>query len=213
MRVQDKLKPYEKYLLRKELAKNTRTVYLRQAQRFLEFMGEREITKKETMAYKQTLTTENKSPASMNLYITALNCYLKYERLESCYIKTVKFQKNQCPDNMIIAEEELLNVMVEQHLYEPDLYLGLADIMIARNHSDSAIDVLVTGYQYTNDEQIKSKLLDLQTRAKVGDGNADKIDQALGLAEDIADELGYGETVEKGKNVFDTIYGYYLENK
>lgn len=112
-----------------------------------------------------------------------------------------------------IAEEELLNVMVEQHLYEPDLYLGLADIMIARNHSDSAIDVLVTGYQYTNDEQIKSKLLDLQTRAKVGDGNADKIDQALGLAEDIADDLGYGETVEKGKNVFDTIYGYYLENK
>lgn len=213
MRVQDKLKPYEKYLLRKELAKNTRTVYLRQAQRFLEFMGEREITKKETMVYKQTLMMENKSPASMNLYITALNCYLKYERLENCYIKTVKFQKNQCPDNMIIAEEELLNVMVEQHLYEPDLYLGLADIMIARNHSDSAIDVLVTGYQYTNDEQIKSKLLDLQTRAKVGDGNADKIDQALGLAEDIADDLGYGETVEKGKNVFDTIYGYYLENK
>ena len=105
MRVQDKLKPYEKYLLWKELAKNTRTVYLRQAERFLEFMGEREITKKETMAYKQTLMTENKSPASINLYITALNCYLKYERLESCYIKTVKFQKNPCPDNIISAEE------------------------------------------------------------------------------------------------------------
>ena len=112
-----------------------------------------------------------------------------------------------------IGEEELLNVMVEQNVYEPDLYLGMEDIMIARNHSDSAIDVLVTGYQYTNDEQIKSKLLDLQTRAQVVDGNADKIDQALGLAEDIADDLGYGETVEKGKNVFDTIYGYYLENK
>lgn len=105
MRVQERLKPYEKYLLRKELAENTRTVYLKQAQRFLEFMGEREITKKETMAYKQTLMTENKSPASMNLYITALNCYLKYEGLERCYIKTVKVQKNRCPDNIISAEE------------------------------------------------------------------------------------------------------------
>ncbi len=112
-----------------------------------------------------------------------------------------------------IREEELLNVMVEQHLYESDLYLGLAEIMIARDHPDSAIDVLVTGYQYTNDEQIKSKLLDLQTRAKVGDDNSDKIDRALGIAEDIADDLGYGDAVEKGKNVLDTLYGVYLENK
>lgn len=112
-----------------------------------------------------------------------------------------------------ISEEELLNVMVEQHLYEPDLYLGLAEIMIAGNHSDSAIDVLVTGYQYTSDEQIKSKLLDLQTRAKVGDDNADKIDRALGIAEDIANDLGYGETVEKGKNILDTLYGVYLDSK
>ncbi|MDE5698962.1 MAG: zinc ribbon domain-containing protein [Lachnospiraceae bacterium] len=112
-----------------------------------------------------------------------------------------------------IREEELVNVMVEQHLYEPDLYLGLAEIMIARDHSDSAIDVLVTGYQYTNDEQIRSKLLDLQTRVKVGDENADKIDKALSIAEDIAEDIGYGETVEKGKNLFDTLYGVYLENK
>lgn len=112
-----------------------------------------------------------------------------------------------------IREEELVNVMVEQHLYEPDLYLGLAEIMIARDRSDSAIDVLVTGYQYTNDEQIKSKLLDLQTRAKVGNENADRIDKALSIAEDIAEDIGYGGTVEKGKNLFDTLYGVYLENK
>lgn len=112
-----------------------------------------------------------------------------------------------------MREEELVNVMVEQHLYEPELYLGLAEIMIAGDHPDSAIDVLVTGYQYTRDEQIKSKLLDLQTRAKVGDDNADKIDKALGIAGDIADDLGYGGTVEKGKNLFDTLYGVYLENQ
>lgn len=63
------------------------------------------------------------------------------------------------------------------------------------------------------DEQIKSQLLDLQTRAKVGDDNADKIDRALDIAGDIADDLGYGDAVEKGKNVLDTLYGVYLENK
>lgn len=107
----------------------------------------------------------------------------------------------------------LLTVMVEQHVYEPDLYLELADIMLARGKSDSAIEMLVIGYQNTNDEQIKSKLLDLQTRAEVGDENAKIINDALGIAEDIADDLGYGETVEKGKNLFDTLYGVYLENK
>lgn len=116
-------------------------------------------------------------------------------------------------ENGDIREEALLNVMVEQHLYEPDLYLGLAEIMIAGNHLDPAIDVLVTGYQYTNDEQIKSRLMDLQTRTKVGDDNADKINKTLSIAEDIADDIGYGDTVEKGKNLFNTLYGVYLENK
>lgn len=109
--------------------------------------------------------------------------------------------------------EELLNIMVEQYLYEPELYLGVAGLMIERNHEDSAVDVLVTGYQYTKDEQIESKLLDLQTRLKVGDETADQIDRALGLTEDIADIAGYGDKVEKGKDIFNTIYGYYLDSK
>lgn len=112
-----------------------------------------------------------------------------------------------------IREETLLNIMVEQHVYEPDLYLGLAEMMIVGNQLEPAIDVLVTGYQNTNDEQIKSELLDLQTRVKVGDDNADKINKALSIAKDIADDVGYGDTVEKGKNLFDTLYGVYLENK
>lgn len=109
--------------------------------------------------------------------------------------------------------EELLYIMVEQYLYEPELYLGVAGLMIERNHEDSAVDVLVTGYQYTKDEQIKNKLLDLQTRSKIGDEAADQIDRALGLAEDIADIAGYGDKVEKGKDIFNTIYGYYLDSK
>lgn len=105
MNAQEKLEQYAEYLFQRELAENTRSVYLKQAKRFLEFMGGREITKKETMTYKQKLTAERKSPTSINLYITAVNSYLKYEQLEHCYIRTVRLQKNGCSNNIINAEE------------------------------------------------------------------------------------------------------------
>ena len=50
MNAQEKLEQYAEYLFQRELAENTRSVYLKQAKRFLEFMGGREITKKETGA-------------------------------------------------------------------------------------------------------------------------------------------------------------------
>jgi len=105
MNTQEKMNQYTQYLIQKELAENTRAVYLRQAKLFLDFMAGREITKKETIAYKQQLITEGKSPTSVNLYITAMNCYLKYEGMESCAVKTVRFQRNKCPDNIISMEE------------------------------------------------------------------------------------------------------------
>lgn len=105
MNKQEKLKKYAEYLIQKELADNTRTVYLKQAELFLAFVEGREITKKETIAYKQKLLAGEKSPASINLYITAVNGFLKYDGLKDCYIKTVRVQKSQCPDNIINAEE------------------------------------------------------------------------------------------------------------
>lgn len=105
MNTQEKMNRYVQYLIQKEFAENTRIVYLRQAKLFLDFMGDRDINKKEAIAYKQKLVMGGKSPASINLYITALNCYLKYEGMESCCIKTVRVQKNHCPDNIISAQE------------------------------------------------------------------------------------------------------------
>lgn len=105
MNTQEKINKYAQYLIQKELAENTKTVYLRQAKLFLDFVDGRNITKKETIAYKQKLITECQSPTSVNLYLTALNCYLRYEGLENCTVKTVRFQRNKCPDNIISIEE------------------------------------------------------------------------------------------------------------
>lgn len=105
MNAQEKLKKYTEYLIQKELAENTRRVYLKQAALLLEFLGERDITKKETIAYKQKLAAGGRSTATLNLYITAVNRYLKYAGIEDSFIRTVKFQRNQCLDNIISVEE------------------------------------------------------------------------------------------------------------
>lgn len=43
----NEMRMYAEYLLEAELSENTREVYLREAKSFLEFLGERKITKKE----------------------------------------------------------------------------------------------------------------------------------------------------------------------
>jgi Site-specific recombinase XerD len=96
---------YAEYLFQKELAENTKKVYIKQAELFLEFMGGRHVTKKETITYKQKLLADGKSPASTNLYITAVNSYLQYAGLQDCCIKTARIQKKQCPDNIISPKE------------------------------------------------------------------------------------------------------------
>lgn len=105
MNTQEKMNQYAQYLIQRELAENTRIVYLRQAKLFLDFMEGRDITKQDTLAYKQNLIAGGKSPASVNLYITALNCYLRYEGMDNCSVKTVRYQRSKCPDNIISVKE------------------------------------------------------------------------------------------------------------
>lgn len=51
MNTQEKMNQYAQYLIQRELAENTRIVYLRQAKLFLDFMEGRDITKQDTIAY------------------------------------------------------------------------------------------------------------------------------------------------------------------
>ena len=96
---------YGEYLAEAELADNTIRVYLRQARGFLEFLEKRTITKKETVAYKSYLLGQGRKMASTNLYIVALNSFLKYAGFDECVLKTERLQKRQCPENIISREE------------------------------------------------------------------------------------------------------------
>lgn len=96
---------YEEYLYEAELSENTIRVYLRQARDFLDFLEERAISKKETLAYKNYLLSQGRKRTSTNLYIVAVNRFLKYAGFDGCVLKTERFQKRQCPENIINREE------------------------------------------------------------------------------------------------------------
>lgn len=96
---------YKEYLSEAELSDNTIRVYLKQARDFLNFLEERTITKKETVAYKSLLLGQGKKRTSTNLYIVAVNNFLKYAGFGECVVKTERIQKRQCPGNIISREE------------------------------------------------------------------------------------------------------------
>ena len=105
MKSTKELESYADYLLQRELALQTRDIYLKQAENFLNFLGDRAVTKKETIAYKQLLLNQNHKISTINLHIVALNSYLKYAGCSEFSVKTIKVQNRMCPDNIITLEE------------------------------------------------------------------------------------------------------------
>lgn len=96
---------YREYLYEAELSENTISVYLRQARDFQDFLDGRAISKKETVAYKNHLLNQGREKTSTNLYIVAVNNFLKYAGFGECVLKTERIQKRQCPENIISREE------------------------------------------------------------------------------------------------------------
>ena len=102
---------YEEYLKQSELSKQTRQVYLREAEKFVRYLNGKEITKDRTMLYREKLREEDLSPATINLYVIAVNRYLRYLECGQASIKTLKVQKKRSVENVISRKEyqELLN--------------------------------------------------------------------------------------------------------
>lgn len=63
------------------------------------------------MLYREKLREEDLSPATINLYVIAVNRYLRYLECGQASIKTLKVQKKRSVENVISRKEyqELLN--------------------------------------------------------------------------------------------------------
>ena len=98
----ENLAEFKNYLIEEEKSRLTVEKYLRDVQKFLEWLGGRPITKAEVLGYKAWIM-ERYAVISVNSMLSSLNCYLRFRGMENCRVKAVKRQREVfCP-----AEKEL----------------------------------------------------------------------------------------------------------
>ena len=83
---------FEQHLKQEEKSEATIEKYLRDIRCFYVFLDNREISKNETVAYKERLTAEY-APASVNSMLVALNCFLRFIGRLDCSVKLLKIQR------------------------------------------------------------------------------------------------------------------------
>lgn len=105
MRDTEELNKYADYLFQRELSQGTIGIYTRQAELLLDYLNDRPITKREMVTYKSLLHGQGRKAATVNLYIVAVNSYLKFAGYEDCTIRTERIQRNSYPENVISVGE------------------------------------------------------------------------------------------------------------
>ena len=99
------LNMYENYLKKCELSEQTCEVYLREAEHFLKYLNGRNVTKELALSYKKELVSQSFAPSTINLYVTAVNKYIKYIGCEDACIKTIRTHKKRSVENVINKSE------------------------------------------------------------------------------------------------------------
>jgi integrase len=143
------LAKYQKCLTGTELSKSTKEIYLRQAKVFLDFIGNKPICKKEMIAYKSYLMEQRYKSTTINLYIVAVNHFVRSMGYKNVSIRTERLQKRGCPDNVLNKEEymQMLNYAKESgkiKYYYLMRTLALTGIRISEL-SDCTVEALARG--------------------------------------------------------------------
>lgn len=101
MQYEAKLKRYKKYLSANELSEGTQKLYITQARKFLEYVGDRELDKEMLVEYKEILLGRGKAASTYNTYIAAINGYLRFEKRKDLKIKMLRIQKKRNLKHML----------------------------------------------------------------------------------------------------------------
>ena len=83
---------FKNYLIQEEKSELTIEKYVRDVRRFLNWLGDSELTKNSVLDYKAELVEEY-AVASVNSVISSLNCYFDYIGRNDCRVKAIKQQR------------------------------------------------------------------------------------------------------------------------
>lgn len=103
------MEAYKAHLLREEKSPLTVEKYLRDVRKFTAWLGERSVTKENTLAYK-TMLAERYAVSSVNSMLSALNSWLAFMGRADCRVKFIKQQRRMFSH----AEKELTRAEYER---------------------------------------------------------------------------------------------------
>lgn len=93
MQIAKILKEFEEYLIQEEREKATIGKYLRDAECFLVWLGNKELSKKQVVLWKEELTEKPYSPITINGKLAAINKLLLSLGKPECRVKYLKIQR------------------------------------------------------------------------------------------------------------------------
>ena len=101
------IRRFEQHLIAEEKSTATIEKYRRDIHSFFMFLGDRRISKEETVAYKEYLAGRY-APASVNSMLIALNCFLRFSGMPECCVKPLKIQRQIfCSEDKELTRQEL----------------------------------------------------------------------------------------------------------
>ncbi len=92
MNMKTEISDFENYLIEEEKSAATVEKYLRDIRTFAAFLGDREASKSEVIAYKKQIAEEY-APASVNSMLVSVNAFLKFIGRGDLCVKLLKIQR------------------------------------------------------------------------------------------------------------------------
>lgn len=103
---------YRAYLKNEEKASATIEKYIRDVERFAQFVLEMEISKEHVVAYKRYLLNQQYSTRSINSMLASINGFLRFLGLADYCVKQIRSQREIfCPEEKELSLDEYLRLL------------------------------------------------------------------------------------------------------
>lgn len=103
---------FREYLIREEKSAATIEKYMRDVSAFMEFVGDQEISKEITVAYKNELQMRSYAVRSINSMLASINSLLTFLDRGDCRVKTLRCQrKTYCAEEKELTKAEYMRLL------------------------------------------------------------------------------------------------------
>lgn len=155
------LKEFEEYLIQEEREKATIGKYLRDAECFLVWLGNRELSKKQVVLWKEELTEKQYSPITINGKLAAVNKLLLSVGKPECRVKYLKIQRRLFRSTERDLTKEEYNRLVETAFLDGKERLALL------MESICATGIRVSEVRYLTVETVEAGQAEISLKGKI----------------------------------------------